>query len=53
MSDKTWACVQSKQDTYTALKHAESEHETAFLQRQLSVSSRITKPPGFVGYPQR
>ena len=34
MSDKTWACVQSKQDSYKALKHAQSEHEKSFLQRQ-------------------
>ena len=34
MSDKTWACVQSKQDSYKALKHAQSEHEKRFLQRQ-------------------
>ena len=34
MFDKTWACVQSKQDSYKALAHAQSEHEKRFLQRQ-------------------
>ena len=34
MSDKTWACVQSKQDSYKALKYAESEHEKPCLPRE-------------------
>ena len=32
MSEETWACVQSKQDFYKAMKHALSEHEK-FLAR--------------------
>ena len=34
MSDNTWAYVQSKQDSYKALKHAESEGEKSSLQKQ-------------------
>ena len=33
MSDITWAHVQSKQDSYKALKNAESEHEKSCLQQ--------------------
>ena len=34
ISDKTWSCVQHKQDSYKAFKHAESDHEKSVLHRQ-------------------
>ena len=34
ISDQTWAYVQRKQNSYKALKHAESEHEKAILHKQ-------------------
>ena len=34
MSERTWARVQSKQDSYKAMKHALSEHERPACQRQ-------------------
>ena len=38
MSDKTWACVQSKQDSYKALKHASSEYENSASQKKVQAS---------------
>ena len=43
MSDKTWACVRSKRDSYKALKHALSEYEKSACQKILNECKKISQ----------